>query len=108
MQKRNRYIILLAWMQVFLLLFPTAIKAIHCHVHEVNSVIECRGVLAYAPQIHSASCPICDFEFVQFAQPAAIALPDAPELFGKPVTISLSFVEGNPVILPSLRAPPVC
>jgi hypothetical protein len=108
MQKQNRHSVLLVWIQVLLLLFPTAIKAIHRHARDVDTAIESRGVILYAPQIHSVSCPICDFEFVKFVQPLAVTLPDAPELFGKPVVVLPSFVYGDPVILPFLRAPPIC
>ncbi|MDP4272165.1 MAG: hypothetical protein Q8909_18885, partial [Bacteroidota bacterium] len=101
-------IILIAWLQLLLLLFPTAVKFIHRHTQADVCQQEKQTGYVITGGKHASDCPICNFEFVQFVQPEEGILPEQPVYPDKRSAFHLSAVTVEAVALPSLRAPPAC
>ena len=106
MSKRKQ-IILFTWFQLFVLLFPMAIKEVHIHVGE--SHLEHTATHEFVLQPYAQDhCEICDFEFVPFIPAEKVSIPTEPQYSSLVVSSAYRSCVVEVATITRLRAPPVC
>ncbi|MFZ4455467.1 MAG: hypothetical protein ACOYOT_04530 [Bacteroidales bacterium] len=106
MSKRKQ-LIFFTWFQLFVLLFPMAIKEVHIHVGE--SHLEHTATHEFVLQPYAQDhCEICDFEFVPFIPAQSVSVPVEPLYSSAIVSETTRFCVVDEASNTRLRAPPVC